>query len=61
MRKKASGISPDHSEFEDAMEDIIQLFIGKDEEDRKMMLKGKKNLMPMQQKYKRCDSLPWNH
>jgi hypothetical protein len=31
----ASGISPDHSEFEDAMEDIIERFMGKDEEDQK--------------------------
>ena len=31
----ASGISPDHSEFEDAMEDIIQLSMCKDEEDQK--------------------------
>ena len=33
--EKASGISPVHSDFEDAMENIIQLFIGKDEEDQK--------------------------
>ena len=33
--EKASGTSPVHSDFEDAMENIIQLFTGKDEEDQK--------------------------
>ena len=32
--EKASGISLDHSEFEDSMEDIIELFKMKDEEDQ---------------------------
>ena len=34
--EKASGISPVHSHFKDAMENIIQVFIGKDEEERKI-------------------------
>ena len=34
--EKGSGISPVYSDFEDAMENIIQLFIGKDEEERKI-------------------------
>lgn len=33
--EKASGISPEHTEFEDSMEDIISLFLRKDEEDQK--------------------------
>jgi hypothetical protein len=41
---KASGISPDHSEFEDAMEDIIELFMGeeekKDQSEKRSMCYG---------------------
>ena len=33
--EKPSGISPAHSDFEDAMENIMRLFIGKDEDDQK--------------------------
>ena len=49
--EKASGTSPVHSDFEDAMENIIQLLTGKHEEDQEMILRRTKNMMLMQQKY----------
>ena len=39
--EKASGISPEHSAFDDSMDDIIERFKARDEEDQRQVAANK--------------------